>query len=68
VPVKRHEVMRAHGVEGDLLLHDHGRVVLFVWERRELRARADVEAREDLEIHLGDPDVRVDEIRILVGT
>ena len=52
----------AHGVERNLLLHDHRAVLLVVGEGRDLRLRPLLEALEHLEIHLGDAAVRLSQV------
>src|SRR6266536_1650739 len=53
VPVKGDEVVRAQRVERDVLLDDHGGVVLVVGEERDVRFRSFCQATEHLQVHPG---------------
>lgn len=62
LPVERHQVVGAEGVERDPPLHDHGAVMLVVREGGDGGLGALAQALEHLEIEPGDPEIGVAEI------
>ena len=65
VAVEGHQVMRTHGVERDVLLHDHRPVVLLVRKGRDSRLRTLIQAAEHLQVHPRHPLVGGAQVRLV---